>query len=98
MNGPRPDIELVLARLSICPCGYSCLDESIKLGTIYSADSRTREHRFDYSCGGCGQTQHYIETIYCSQLLHPDLPMRPLPYGLFEQVAVIKLKIPKAAT
>lgn len=76
-------IELKLARLSICPCGYTVLRDSIKLGTVYRADPMTRAGGFAYTCGGCGKTQRNVETIHCSQILHPDRPMRPLPYGLF---------------
>jgi hypothetical protein len=77
-------IELILKRLSICRCGYGVLDDSIKLGTVYLGNPSTVKTVATYRCGKCGTLQRGVKTIDCSQVLHPDRAMAPLPYGLFE--------------
>ncbi len=76
--------RLHLERLSICPCGFGVLDDSIPIGTIYVADVTTFRRGFTYKCGGCGRIQkNSVAVINCSQQLHPERPMAPLPFGLF---------------
>ena len=43
-----------LARLSVCECGYSALDESIPIGTEYSVIPETATP-VTMICGGCGK-------------------------------------------
>lgn len=72
-----------LQRLSICPCGYSVLDDSIVVGAEYDIDRRTLRGGFVYKCGQCGRVQADVQCVTASQRLRPDRPAAPLPYGLF---------------
>lgn len=44
--------EVTLKKLSVCPCGFPALDESIPLGTAYRIDEEDST-AFTWSCGGC---------------------------------------------
>ena len=76
---------LPLVRRSICPCGEPVLDEAIQIGVKYRVDPSTIRLGFSYRCGKCGQVQDNIVVVDASQQLNPDLPMAPLPLGLFFQ-------------
>ncbi len=74
--------SVTLKRLSICKCGFHTLDESIKLGTIYTIDEISVRGGFSYFCGGCKRTMYNVEVVKASQVLHPERPMMWLPYDL----------------
>jgi hypothetical protein len=71
-----------LKRLSICPCGFTVLNESIPLGKKYVVDESTiRREGFDYFCGGCKTWMHDILVVDAEQT--GNMQMAPLPYELF---------------
>lgn len=71
-----------LKRISVCRCGYSVLDESIHLETVYTVDlDSIRIMR--YHCGRCGQDTS-VQAVLASQQLHPGRAMAYLPAGLFD--------------
>ena len=72
-----------LLKLSICPCGYGVLVDSIQLGVKYRLNVDSIRGGFRYRCGRCGKTQDPVEVVDASQILNPDAPMRPLPAPLF---------------
>jgi hypothetical protein len=75
--------EMPLQHLSICPCGYSVLDDRITVGTRYTLDMATVSGGFRYFCGGCRKWHEGVTVVKASQVLHPERPMAMLPYGLF---------------
>jgi hypothetical protein len=75
--------RIKLANLSICPCGYPMLDDSITLGSEYEVDLDSIRGGFEYICGGCGSRQQLVEVVNASQLLNPNRPPAPLPLALF---------------
>jgi len=70
-----------LAKLSICPCGYSVLKDHIGIGTPYMIDDSTIRSGFRYRCGRCGLVQLNVKVVnaYDEGLNR----MSPLPYSLF---------------
>lgn len=72
-----------LSRLSICPCGYSVLWDTIPLGTVYQIDLDTIRGGFRYRCGRCGTDQWDVTVVNASQPFQTGAPMAPLPFGLF---------------
>lgn len=51
-----------LAKLSVCPCGFPLLDESIPLGTEYEIEP-TRRIKVTLYCGGC-HAGHNLEAVF----------------------------------
>lgn len=49
-------IKVKLARLSVCPCGFTTLQDEITLGTEYEIDDDLHDSA-DYICGKCHQRQ-----------------------------------------
>lgn len=45
--------QVKLKKLSVCPCGFALLNDSIPLGTEYTVDS-TNTASATLICGGCG--------------------------------------------
>lgn len=74
--------KVTLKRLSICPCGETVLDDSIKLGTEYMIDHAPIPD-MKYGCGFCGRVQIGVKMVMANQIIHPDWPMAPLPLSLF---------------
>ena len=72
--------SMALQRLSICPCGYGVLKDSITLGTVYIVDLGTLTDGFTYICDRCGVAQ----TVACVHAMRPGTKDGYLPYGLFE--------------
>lgn len=77
-------IKMKLIRLSICPCGFSTLDDSIALGTTYTVYPDSIKMGFSYFCGGCKRTLTNVIVIKADQLIHTDLPPDYLPLNLFD--------------
>lgn len=73
--------EMSLARLSICPCGYGVLLDSIQIGAVYQCDINTLRNGYVYRCGRCGTIQRDVEVIDCAQRTQPGI--KPMPYALF---------------
>jgi len=76
-------VKMPLKRLSICPCGYHVLLDSIGIGTLYPVDPKSIRGGFRYKCGKCGRWQENVTVINagaCEQ--HPG-SSGPLPYALF---------------
>jgi hypothetical protein len=74
---------MALQSLSICPCGFAVLDDSISIGTPYMVDLASIRKGFRYRCGRCGQAQGNVTVIDANQIIHPDAPPAPLPFDLF---------------
>lgn len=72
---------VTLARLSVCDCGYSVLDDAIQVGAKYTVDLGSFSLG-TYKCGKCG-TRQEVQIILASQQLNPDRPMAYLPAWLF---------------
>jgi hypothetical protein len=87
--------EMPLQRLSICPCGYSVLDDRITVGTRYTLDMATVCGGFRYFCGGCRTWHEMVTVVKASQVLHPEKPMAMLPYGLFVPSDPLKVEAGK---
>lgn len=51
LNFPQR-LPVTLTKLSVCPCGFRLLDESIPLGTAYEIDP-ARTAQLTMICGGC---------------------------------------------
>jgi hypothetical protein len=73
-----------LRKLSICPCGFAVLDDSIQVGTKYRLYMESMSAHFRYRCGRCGKLQYGVAVVNANSVLHPDNPPAPIPYGLFE--------------
>ena len=73
--------QRMLVRLSICPCGYSSLLDSIQLGHIYEVDDKSMRYGYAYKCGKCGRVQFKVAVI---DVRESTGEFRPLPLGLFE--------------
>jgi hypothetical protein len=74
-------VRAPIKRLSLCPCGHPVLDESIPLGTVYEIGMDSIGPG-TLKCGGCGRVRG-VQLVLCSQKLHPDRPMAPLPVEIF---------------
>ncbi len=74
---------VALQRLTICDCGFPVLDKSITVGTKYTIDDTQMRLGFSYFCGGCGKVHNNVAVVPATQILHPEMPMMPLPYDLF---------------
>jgi hypothetical protein len=74
---------MAIQSLSICPCGYSVLDDRIELGAKYIVDLASTRGGFRYRCGKCGKSQDNVTVIDANQILKPDAAPAPLPYDLF---------------
>lgn len=72
-----------LKRLSICPCGFAVLNDSIKLDTEYEVDFSRSRLGFTYGCGGCGTVHTDVMVIPASSALNPAAPLSYLPVALF---------------
>jgi hypothetical protein len=71
-----------LKRLSICPCGFTVLKDTIPLGKKYVIDESTiRRDGMNYFCGGCNTWIRDIEVVDAEQT--GSKTMMPLPYALF---------------
>jgi len=75
--------KVALIKLSVCPCGFTLLADSIPLGTEYTIDTETIGNEFSYRCGRCGTIHRNMASVRTSQSLHPERPMAPLPLELF---------------
>jgi hypothetical protein len=73
-----------LVRLSICPCGFSTLDDSILVGQTYVVYPGTIKMGFSYFCGGCKRTLTNIVAIKADQIIETDLKPEYLPLRLFD--------------
>jgi len=51
--------KVKLKKLSICPCGFSVLDDSIPIGTEYTVHTDVTD-TFTFICGGCGKKHRII--------------------------------------
>lgn len=69
--------------LSICPCGFAVLDDSIKLDTEYDVDFSRSRLGFTYGCGGCGTVHTDVMVIAASSVLNPTALRAYLPVALF---------------
>jgi hypothetical protein len=76
-----------LRRLSVCPCGFPTLAESIELGQLYWID-RTRLLPFIFKCGGCGE----VYNLTCVYVAGRDISAPPgyLPLDIFEPPAKVR--------
>lgn len=73
-----------LQHLSVCPCGFPLLKESIAIGTEYEIDLDTLRHEgWNLVCGGCGKAHRDIPTVMASQTIRPELGDARLPYSVF---------------
>ncbi len=91
MSGTRK-VRVTLQRLSICPCGFPLLDESIPLGTEYEIDLGTLAgDRFNLMCGGCGAKHRDVPSVVASQFLQPERKPARLPYSIFIGSAVERI-------
>lgn len=52
-------IQVELARLGLCSCGYTMLNDGIPKGTPYLLDT-DRWVDAELTCGGCGQKRELI--------------------------------------
>jgi hypothetical protein len=77
-----------LARLSICPCGFSVLKDEIQVGTVYMVDLSSIRSGFTYGCGGCKKFQTNVIVIDAAHRTPNDPTIMPLPWGLFEPAAL----------
>jgi hypothetical protein len=66
-----------VVNLSICPCGFPCLNENVQIGHKYTVYPLTVEPA-TYICGSCRRS-FSIFSILCG----PDFPPKPLPLGMF---------------
>lgn len=57
-------MKATLTKLSICPCGYQALNDSVKLGTIYDIEPSKRKS-FVFICGSC-KAQRTIVGVYAN--------------------------------
>ena len=80
-------ITVTLQRLSICPCGFSVLENIIPIGAQYQIDINSRRKGFTYICGGCSRRQDNVEVVDATQRLQRSRTLAPLPYALFESGA-----------
>jgi hypothetical protein len=55
-------MKVKLKQLSVCPCGFPALDESIPLGTEYNIHPHFKDS-FTFICGGCGKQQQLIGVL-----------------------------------
>lgn len=79
--------EVTLERLSICDCGFPCLDDSIKLGTKYLIDTDISvSEDYMFYCGGCHKTHYDVSVIQAGSILNPSALFAPLPNILFQHV------------
>ena len=69
-----------LINLSICPCGYRVLHDSISLGTVYTLSDDIRGG-WTYRCGRCGQTQRNVTVVMAAQ--KNGAGVAALPLALF---------------
>lgn len=51
-----------LAKLSVCPCGFPLMHESVPLGTEYACEMSDRIH-CEFTCGGC-KKQYQFEAVW----------------------------------
>ena len=77
-------VKTTLVKLSICECGFSVLDDSIKIGTVYTIYPITMRDQCTLICGGCGKVHKYVSVVDASQKLHPERPPMPLPLEIFD--------------
>lgn len=85
MKAFQPDvIKMRLVRLTICPCGFSTLDDSIALGTTYTVYPDTIKMGFSYYCSGCKRTLSNIVAIKANSVIDTEEPAEYLPLGLFD--------------
>lgn len=72
-----------LTKLSICPCGYAVLLESIHLGTEYVVDMDSIRGGFTYGCGGCGKIQPNVRVVNADSVTNHRAGLRPILAELF---------------
>jgi|HubBroStandDraft_2_1064218.scaffolds.fasta_scaffold1048483_2 hypothetical protein len=78
-------MKLRLAKLTICPCGYSVLDDGIRIGQTYTVYPDTICGGYKYFCGGCKKVLTNVVVIKTDSILDPEEPPKFLPFGLFEK-------------
>lgn len=59
-----------LVRLSICPCGFPLLHDSIPLGTEYQVNPDDRTF-IDFRCGGC-ESWSTVDAMMVLSHSHPQ--------------------------
>ena len=77
-------VKRLLARLSICPCGYSVLHDHIQIGAEYEVGTETIECGVSYECGKCGKVQSNVRLIKASSISNPIARASFLPAVLFD--------------
>jgi hypothetical protein len=77
-------VQTKLIKLSICDCGFSTLNESIKLGTVYTIYPVTIRDRRVYQCGGCHKVYKNVTIVDADQRLYSKHPPIPLPLEIFD--------------
>lgn len=76
-------MKFKLARLSICECGFTVLNESIPLGTVYDTGPLVIKSNATLICGGCGSQ---IEGDWIYFMARGDSHEGFLPLAAFEPV------------
>lgn len=79
-------VKTKLVKLSLCPCGYGLLRDTIELGTEYLVypDTCDPEEAYTLICGGCGYKSVGVGRIYANSVHNPAAPPTPLPLEIFE--------------
>jgi hypothetical protein len=71
-----------LKKLSICECGFTLLNEDIKLGTQYLIYPKMMGYT-DFKCGGCGTELLMNISVGASCVSNPKDEPRLLPMEIF---------------
>lgn len=83
---PIKTAKTKLTKLSICPCGFSLLNDDITLGTEYLIypESIDPNRAFVLGCGGCGRRLRGVGSLMAKSVLNPSADAQLLPLEVFE--------------